>query len=409
MTQKMTGTARLRRLASRSVRPIQAVVRRALLHTADNFLLSRPAKPNAQRVLLVRLDNIGDFVVWLDAARALTEHFRSRGQSVSLLASGSWAELAADLGLFDEVIALDQHNFKRKLRYRLGLLSSIRAAGFGVVVQPTLNRVPEMGDAVVRMSGATERIGVALPQERQLVAGTALYTKLIQMPAEGMGELQANAYVVSELTGADYQATVGDLRAVVDAECLGELATTLPARPYVVLFPGASAPGRQWPEQHFAELARRCAEDVGLPVVICGGPGDVKIAEAAASTAGPSVVSVAGRTSLKQLTTVIARAHLLVSNETSAVHIAAAVGVPSVCIVGGGHFGRFVPYDLFSSALRPLPVVASRNMECFGCNWVCKFHPARGKPMPCVEQVSVDSVWQLAASLLSPLGQEVEA
>ena len=89
--------------------------------------------------------------------------------------------------------------------------------------------------------------------------------------------------------------------------------------------------------------------------------------------------------------------------------MAAAVGVPSVCIVGGGHFGRFMPYDVQPEPDRPLPLVASRAMECFGCNWTCKFHPARNKPMPCIEGVSIDTVWQLTHSLLMPTVQEVQA
>ena len=125
--------------------------------------------------------------------------------------------------------------------------------------------------------------------------------------------------------------------------------------------------------------------------------------------AGAGVTSLAGKTSLQQLTTIIAGAQLLVSNETSAVHIAAAVGVPSVCIVGGGHYGRFVPYDEKVGDHRPLPLVATRKMECFGCNWVCKFHPAKGKPMPCIEEIPVDTVWNLSAAVLTRQLREVDA
>ncbi len=412
MTPSLTMEARVRRALSRSLRPLQASARRGLLRAADSFTLLRPAVPDPKRVLIVRLDNIGDFIVWLDAARAIVEHFKSQGMHVTLLGSASWSSFASELAVFDEVLALDQHAFKHNVRYRRRLLTSVRQASFGTVLQPTMNRQAEMGDAVVRVTGATERIGVALghgtAQRIESSADRRLYTKLLPAPPQGHGEMQANAWVVRELTGTNYQAKVAELGSAIDAGCLGDLAESIPTSPYVVLFPGASAAGRQWPQERFASLARRCFEESGLPVLICGGPGDISIAKSAAEAAGTGVTSIAGATNLQQLTTVIAGAQLLVSNETSAVHIAAAVGVPSVCIVGGGHFGRFLPYGPSDADNRPLPLVATRNMECFGCNWICKFHPAKGKPMPCIEEISVDTVWQLTAAVLAPQLREVE-
>ncbi len=413
MTPSPTMQARVRRAVSRTLRPVQAAARRTLLYAADTLVLLRSPIPDNQRVLIVRLDNIGDFVVWLDAARALAEHFGSKGIRTTLLASASWASFAEELALFDEVIALDQRAFKHNLRYRRTLLRAIRESRFGTVLQPTLNRVREMGDAVVRVSGAQERIGVAL---RPLRAGgrpgaaeRKLYTRLLPAPPEAMSEMQANASLVRDLTGTNYGAKVAELHTVVNLGCLGELAQLLPRSPYVVFFPGASAAGRQWPEERFAALARRCFEESGLPVLLCGGPADRAMAEAVAKAAGAGVTSLAGETSLQQLTTIIAGAQLLVSNETSAVHIAAAVGVPSVCIVGGGHYGRFVPYDEKVGDHRPLPLVATRQMECFGCNWVCKFHPAKGKPMPCIEEIPMDTVWNLSAAVLTRQLREVDA
>lgn len=410
MSRTITAEARLRRVLSGLVRPAQAAIRRAVLRMVDSAVLLTPVAPDPNRVLLVRLDNIGDFVVWLDAGRALAEHYRAEGRQVTLLGSASWASFAEELGIFDEVLSLDQRSFKQNLRYRRSLLVSLRKAGFGVVIQPTMSRVPEMGDAVVRASGATERIGVeSVARPAKGGRQDALYTKLIAADAKADGEMQANAWFVRELTGTGYQARVADLAGVFGAECLGELVEELPAMPYVVLFPGASAAGRQWPAERFAALARRCVEEFACAVVLCGGPGDVQTADAAAKAAGAGVITVAGRTSLQQLTAVIAGAQLVVSNETSAVHLAAAVGVASVCILGGGHFGRFVPYAVGAANGRPVPLAATRSMECFGCNWVCKFHPARGKPMPCIEEVSVDTVWSLAAPLCAPRMQEVEA
>ncbi len=107
-----------------------------------------------------------------------------------------------------------------------------------------------------------------------------------------------------------------------------------------------------------------------------------------------------GRTSLAELATVTANSQLLIGNETSAIHVAASVGVPSVCILGGGHFGRFVPYHVESRDYRPLPVAAFHKMACFYCDWKCIYHPPKGTPTPCVEGVSVEMAWAAVISAI---------
>ena len=409
---QLTTSAWMRRTASRTWRPTEEAIWRRVLRVADALVMLTPYRCDPARVLLVRLDNIGDFVLWLDAARALVAHYRGRGLQVSLLASASWAEFARELGVFDEVLAVQQERFKGELGYRRRLLRYLRAAGFAVAVQPTRTRVPEMGDAVVRVSGAAERVGVALHDEggvKVLGAGRGGYTRLVVLEPGTMGELRANAAFVRELTGVGYRARVADLGVVAEASCMDGLKALVPAGRYVVLFPGASEAGKRWPLRSFRELAMRCREEMGCDVLICGGPGDIALAEAIARDCGEGVRSLAGKTTLKQLAAVIAGAEMLVSNDTAAVHLAAAAGVPSVCIAGGGHYGRFLPYEVEVADERPLPVVATQPMECFGCNWRCRYHPAKGEPMPCVEGVTVDAVWALAASLVKPRVEETEA
>jgi ADP-heptose:LPS heptosyltransferase len=108
----------------------------------------------------------------------------------------------------------------------------------------------------------------------------------------------------------------------------------------------------------------------------------------------------AGRTNLSQLTAVLAGAKLLLANETSATHLAAAAGVPAVCLLGGGHFGRFMPYEAEESDERPLPQAVIHRRDCFGCNWLCKYKVAEGEPVPCVEGITVADVWETIQGIL---------
>jgi ADP-heptose:LPS heptosyltransferase len=109
------------------------------------------------------------------------------------------------------------------------------------------------------------------------------------------------------------------------------------------------------------------------------------------------VDNLIGTTSLPQLIDIIGNAELVVGNDTSAIHIAVAAKRKSVCILGGGHFERFVPYPQhFESA----PVCCYYKMECYNCNWHCIFTSASNEPFPCISNVNVPDVWKAVLPLL---------
>ena len=118
-----------------------------------------------------------------------------------------------------------------------------------------------------------------------------------------------------------------------------------------MLFPGAAAKHRRWSPANFASLADALHQEHGLPFVVAGGPDDGPMAEEITTHAKLAKVhNYAGRTNLLELIALIAGAELLVSNETSAIHIAVATNVPSVAISNGNHIFRFNFYPAASGA-----------------------------------------------------------
>ena len=403
---KLGWKRRARRLLSRQLRPVESWARKRLLLAIDQAVLLTRATPQPNTVLLVRLDNIGDFVVWLDAAMALTTHYRAQGKRVTLLANAVWKRWADELELFDEVLELEEKRFRRDIGYRFRMACAIRARGFETAVQPAFTRLLEGGDAVIRMSGARHRIGPVGTFEFGL-AGDRLtadrwFTELLPTEAEDDSEMGRNAAFVRAVTGGAYRARVADLRKCMNLHLPQELRAEIWEKQYFVLFPGATFGGRLWPAERYVELADRIVAATGLQGVVCGGPSEAAQALRICEEAAFPLWNWVGRTSLPGLAAVLANAELLVGNETSAVHIAAAVGTPTVCITGGGHFGRFMPYRVDVRDGRPLPVAATHRMECFGCDWRCVYHPPKGSPVPCIEQVSVEEAWAAVRGLLRP-------
>jgi ADP-heptose:LPS heptosyltransferase len=168
---------------------------------------------------------------------------------------------------------------------------------------------------------------------------------------------------------------------------------------FFTIFPGAGLPEKQWPLERFAEIARRVRASTGWKAVICGGKADASLGDALCGMLGADAQNWAGHTSLTELAAILSRATLVIANDTGAVHIAAAVGTPVVCILGGGQYGRFLPYAHGSGG--NVPRVVAVTMPCFNCNWQCT-HPAhQGAVVPCIMEIPMETVWRETEKVIS--------
>lgn len=134
----------------------------------------------------------------------------------------------------------------------------------------------------------------------------------------------------------------------------------LPERGYVVIHPGAQLPSRRWPAARFAEVADELSMD-GLQVVLTGIEAEREIVDRVKASMRQPAVDLCGRTSLGGMAAVIARARLLVANDTGVSHIAAAVRTPSVIVACGSDTQRWSPLN------SELHRVLACDVECRPC------------------------------------------
>jgi heptosyltransferase-2 len=131
--------------------------------------------------------------------------------------------------------------------------------------------------------------------------------------------------------------------------------------PLLVLNPGATnSRAKQWLPQRFAEVGDLLATRIGFQTVVVGAPGDCDVAGAVAGKMRTRVAVLAGKTDLSGLKGVLARAALVISNDTGAAHVAAALGVPTVVVFGPTEHFATHPYSDVAAVVR-------RNVECSPC------------------------------------------
>jgi len=122
-------------------------------------------------------------------------------------------------------------------------------------------------------------------------------------------------------------------------------------RPIVALSPGAVGLGKAWPPSHYADLALRLTR-TGAAIWVLGGPNETQIARDIAAAAGPNARDLTG-TDLRDAVLALAAADIAVSNDSGLMHVAAALGTPTVAIFGPTSPWHWKPLNRVSVILEP--------------------------------------------------------
>lgn len=296
-------------------------------------------------LLLVHLDAIGDYVVFRNFLGAIRQSSKFQGYRITLCGNQQYCDLAEhlDSDAVDAFIWIDRRKFRYNIFYRFKMVRNIRMLGFAVAIHPASSRIYYWGDSVIRATGATERIGCSgdltniLPWQKRI--SDRFYTRLLPVGGAGYFEFYRLR---------DFFSQILDARLTDVIPCIGRAKLSLTDRfpePYAVIVPGAGAKFRQWPTDRFAQVARYLHEQFGWHIVLAGSPDErVLTQDIADRLASDWTTDVAGNLPLRDLPGVIAGGRLLVANESSAVHMAVAVGAQFVCVSNGNQLGRFSPY-----------------------------------------------------------------
>ena len=357
-------------------------------------LQSAPATlPSSKKnVLLIRQDKIGDFIIWLDTAKEYRNLYPLEEYNIVLLANSLWSDLAEKLPYWDQVIPVNATSLKTISKYRWNLLRSVLKLNADVAIQPTFSREFYHGDSLARASGAFLNIGSAgdMSNRNKLKKWLAnrWHTELIPASQEPISELERNAEFFSAIRVTIHTQNYP----VLDIK---KACTPLyqEKQPFFVLVPTASLNLKMWSTDNFAELAEKIFQKTSWQGIICGTEEEFIIGDRIRHQCSAPLKNMSGQTSLPELSQLLSQSQLIISNDTGTAHISSAVGTPTVCILGGGHFGRFAPYPDLPGQTNYFNTVYHK-MACYGCNWECVYHLKKNEPAPCVSNISVDAVWQ---------------
>ncbi len=344
-------------------------------------------------ILLIRLDAIGDFVIWTDTIRAYKELYSN--QKIAILCQQSVKEIAEKLDGISLVFPLENH-IQKRIWYRWKFIRNLRKYKFTKVISSTYMRIPHKGaELAVKWANTEEIIGfdadpAYIPKAVQKKADKK-YTKIIPSKRAWQHELLQHQEFIRGLGLAHFEADLPNLPFIKK--------TNLINTPYCVITLGAGTLKRAWSVENFAELAQIIPSD--LTIVLNGHSSENYLAEYFEKLIDKSkvVLNLVGNLSLWESFELIKGAEFTINNESSSAHISIALQIPGIIFCGGGHWKRFVPYpENLLSSFRIKTV--NKMMDCYYCNWQCKYPLVNGK-WKCVAEIEVENAKEALRDILN--------
>ena len=154
---------------------------------------------------------------------------------------------------------------------------------------------------------------------------------------------------------------------------------------------------KRWPLDRFEDLARKLIYELGAQLLLIGGPGDVPLNQQlqdALGAQGDTVINLTGKTSLGELAAQLEQCALFIGNDSSPMHLAAAVNVPVIAIFGPTSPQEYGPYPLDD----PRHIAIWRHPTGQPCFFLGKMQACAH--CTCMQSVTIDDVWQAVLQLI---------
>lgn len=362
-------------------------------------------------VLIIKLDAIGDFVIWLDSAKEYRGLYPDK--KITLFCNALCKEVAEATGYFDEIIVLNIQRYETDENYRYEQNKVLEDKKYGLLIQTAYSRTQHM-DMLAATIFAHKKIGFEADESKSNVSRRVIsrknknrldciYDQLISASKENLMELQRNKEFIVGLGNKKFKSAIPELPHINDV--------MIPSKQYFVVFPGASTTKKMWRTDWYAEIIDYISGLVDWDCLVCGSKDEEYLFDFIQDNVVDKerVQNYCGKASLLELIEVVRNAQFVLSNDTGGIHYAAATRTKGVCPFGEYNYGRFLPYqcDIGISTIQ----ICSANMKCKNCSkhrmsFSCIINLFKTGRYLCIDRVDMKNVKEGIDSLLGEIIHE---
>lgn len=340
------------------------------------------------KILIIKPSSLGDIIHTLPALRALRARYPKAW--IAWLVKQEWQDLLVGHPDLSQVISVGSGWVAW-----VDTAIRLRSMKFDVAVDfQGLFRTGMMS----KLSGAPMRVGFADGRE----GSPMCYTHRVKLPLPAvpswrlmdMHAVDRNLLIVKSV-GAD----ISHPRFVLpdaDPECQQALTLLqdsgwIPGEPVVAMAPLTRAEIKNWPLGSFLQTAKILRHQYHCWIVLLGTASQQWIGEKFRSEIGSHCIDLLGKTTLRQLAPLIQRMNCVIANDSAVMHIAAAVGIPVIAMMGPTNPRSTGPYGSVNR------VHVNSSLACRPCGRQTCRNTRKGE---CLTSLSVDEVVKSAGNWL---------
>jgi heptosyltransferase-2 len=310
--------------------------------------------------LLVRATNwVGDAIMALPALRAVRQRFPQA--HISILALPYVADIYRGQGIADELIAYDRSSVHAGIRGRERLAAALKAQKFDTALL-----MQNAFDAawIAWRAGIPERIGYNRDGRGLLL------TKAIAVPKAGEIPAHEKYYYLELIRRVGWIDGLPDVTEIslqvpeADARHAEEKLQIFGARNgsrRIAVGAGASyGSAKCWPPEKFARAIHQLRKERDVEIILFGTQGEKEVAAAIQAELDVPALDLTGKTEISELPSLLSRCTAFLGNDSGAMHVAAAVGLPVVAV-----FGPTDPYG--TAPVTPRSTIIQERPYCSPC------------------------------------------
>jgi len=320
-----------------------------------------------KNILWIRTDSIGDNVL----ASSMLPHIREKygDAKITVVCQEHIAALYESCPFTDNILVYNKNRAYQDEQYRSNIIQQLRSVGADLALNSVYSR-DVLTDALTIDSGAKERIAIngnlcnisAELRDKH----NQFYTTVLESKEEYKPEIERHKDFLKSL-GMDVPVLQPMIWTSQEDEDFADKLfqeNNLQKEKTIGLFAGAQFAVRIY--NRYGTALSQVFRNSDIAVIGLGSAQEFELNQQNLNPIGVRTFNFCGKITLRQTAAVLKRCRLTVGAEAGLAHISCAVGTPNVILLGGGHFGRFMPYS-------PLTTAVCLPLECYYCNWRCRY------------------------------------
>lgn len=369
---------------------------KVIYYYIDKLLLLFISKPkkvqnNKKQILIIYNIALGDGIIWRCAALHLRKIYPVENFEITLLCQKGLNKIYESDDIFDKIIAIDFNKSTVNLKERIKNFKILRNKYYDLVIDPvgiiewTTNIFYTNAAVADKKIGVIDKTIDCYCNKKKI---NRMYNNIIEIDKEKISLLQFYQEVLNKLSNGKLNIQVGFEKLKIIPSKI-----ELPKK-YFIIFPAASMKLKRWSIEKYVELSKKIYEKTNMKLVLLGTKSDEEAIKEFKDKINIPYIDLFDKTNLNDYIYIIKKASLVVTNDTSAYHIALNEQTPVAIITGGYTYHKYVLYHFDREKEFKKPCVIVHIMDCFDCYNRCKYLKGNDINWPCLEKISVEYAWK---------------